>query len=95
MTAPVSSPAPGWYPDPTGPLQNRWWDGTAWTEHTQPLPPPAPHTAAPTGWSTAGSHAAVQQPDLLHRELPFTVKVVVGTLLVLLVLLVAGSMTQA
>ncbi|WP_313896883.1 DUF2510 domain-containing protein [Streptomyces sp. GC420] len=41
---------PGWYPDPghtgEGPLLERWWDGTAWTDHTRmpggyPVPPPA------------------------------------------------------
>jgi hypothetical protein len=27
---------PGWYADPSGPSgQQRWWDGTRWTEHTQ------------------------------------------------------------
>ncbi|MET9255949.1 DUF2510 domain-containing protein [Streptomyces sp. NPDC003717] len=38
------TPPPGWYRDPTAPHQERWWDGTAWTEHrrvpeapTQPL----------------------------------------------------------
>jgi len=25
----------GWYPDPSG-GGRRWWDGTAWTTHTQP-----------------------------------------------------------
>ncbi|MEU8956928.1 DUF2510 domain-containing protein [Streptomyces sp. NPDC048518] len=24
---------PGWYPDPAAPSVERWWDGTAWTEH--------------------------------------------------------------
>lgn len=27
-------PPAGWYDDPEGPGQ-RWWDGTAWTEHRQ------------------------------------------------------------
>lgn len=27
------SPPPGWYPDPSAPHLQRWWDGTAWTEH--------------------------------------------------------------
>lgn len=26
---------PGWYPDPNAP-GSRYWDGTAWTEHTAP-----------------------------------------------------------
>ncbi|WP_238420116.1 DUF2510 domain-containing protein [Streptomyces taklimakanensis] len=30
---------PGWYPDPghtgPGPVPERWWDGSAWTEHTR------------------------------------------------------------
>ncbi|MEE1764076.1 DUF2510 domain-containing protein [Streptomyces sp. SP18BB07] len=38
-----SSPPPGWYPDPSYPLTERWWDGTAWTDHRrqpeQPVPP--------------------------------------------------------
>lgn len=39
----------GWYPDPASPTSARWWDGTAWTDHTLPLdrivpvaPPPSP-----------------------------------------------------
>lgn len=34
---PIPYPAmfpPGWRPDPSGPHQFRWWDGTRWTEHT-------------------------------------------------------------
>lgn len=30
-------PPAGWYPDPTRPGQQRWWDGTQWTAHTAPL----------------------------------------------------------
>ena len=26
---------PGWYPDPGGSPQQRYWDGTRWTEHLQ------------------------------------------------------------
>ncbi|KFG07777.1 DUF2510 domain-containing protein [Streptomyces scabiei] len=41
-----SSPPPGWYRDPSYPLTERWWDGTAWTDHRrqpeQPVPPVLP-----------------------------------------------------
>jgi uncharacterized RDD family membrane protein YckC len=30
----MTSPAPGWYPDPHVPQQMRWWDGRAWTDDT-------------------------------------------------------------
>jgi hypothetical protein len=33
---PGGQPAPNWYPDPQDPAVLRWWDGTAWTPHTQP-----------------------------------------------------------
>jgi hypothetical protein len=28
----VTGPAPGWYADPSGHHQHRWWSGSAWTE---------------------------------------------------------------
>jgi hypothetical protein len=31
------APAPGWYPDPAGPGNLRWWSGEAWTEHLSPV----------------------------------------------------------
>lgn len=43
-----TTPPAGWYPDPTTPGTQRWWDGTQWSEHTAPLPGPGP-TGAPTG----------------------------------------------
>ncbi|HZF89194.1 DUF2510 domain-containing protein [Streptomyces sp.] len=36
------TPPPGWYRDPTAPHTERWWDGTAWTEHRR-APEPAGH----------------------------------------------------
>jgi uncharacterized protein DUF2510 len=38
---------PGWHPDPSNPGGAlRWWDGNAWTTHTQQAPPGAPAVAA-------------------------------------------------
>ena len=40
----------GWYPDPLGLPQLRWWDNHAWTEHVsdarQPMMPAQPAAAA-------------------------------------------------
>ena len=37
----MTSAAPGWYADSSNPTLLRWWDGTAWTEHTAPAQPAA------------------------------------------------------
>ena len=39
MTNPTTAPAglAGWYPDPGDQNQLRWWDGSAWSEHTHPV----------------------------------------------------------
>jgi hypothetical protein len=53
-------PTAGWYPDPAG-QGSRYWDGTRWTEHTQPLAPAPVAPASPQApWATAG--AATIQP---------------------------------
>jgi hypothetical protein len=49
LPVPASTPIPaGWYPDPAGSFQQRWWNGSAWTNdfaqyrptliHSAPLP---------------------------------------------------------
>lgn len=49
----MSQPTPqaGWYPDPSNAQQLRYWDGSTWTDHTQPnpqaAPPPPPAYVAP------------------------------------------------
>jgi uncharacterized RDD family membrane protein YckC len=63
----MTSPAPGWYPDPHVPTQMRWWDGSSWTddtyERTIPLdagPAPSARTGQPAQ-STAGGTAWTSQ----------------------------------
>lgn len=62
----------GWYAVPAEPGTMRYWDGSAWTEHRQPLPPAAgsvpiaapapaasaPAVPAPAHVSTAPAHAS-------------------------------------
>lgn len=38
----VAAPPSGWYPDPRGSDQLRWWDGTVWTTQLAPRPASAP-----------------------------------------------------
>lgn len=40
-TPPPAAPPAGWHPDPQGLPQQRYWDGSRWTEHTAPLQPQA------------------------------------------------------
>ncbi len=35
----LAASPPGWYSDPYGAAHLRYWDGTAWTDHTQAQPP--------------------------------------------------------
>ncbi|WP_432486543.1 RDD family protein [Kineococcus sp. SYSU DK018] len=63
----MSTPA-GWYPDPSHPAQLRWWDGSAWTEHTHAAPPGQGHGLdlrkdAPGG---AHGHPAPQDRPAQH-----------------------------
>lgn len=47
----------GWYPDPVGESDTRWWDGSAWTIHTSVLRPELvqPHAAGLTGLDGLGA----------------------------------------
>lgn len=45
----MSAAPPGWYVDPEDPTQQRFWDGTAWTNHR------APGSVAPLGLGASSS----------------------------------------
>jgi hypothetical protein len=68
MTSPT--PPPGWHPDPSEPGLIRYWDGTQWTEHTQPATEPTAEEPAPTG------AAEPDQPD--RAGVPRAVKIIGG-----------------
>jgi Host cell surface-exposed lipoprotein/Protein of unknown function (DUF2510) len=36
----MTQPTPGWYPDPSEPSRQRYFDGKAWTENYAPFEPP-------------------------------------------------------
>lgn len=53
----MSVPA-GWYPDPSNPGVDRWWDGATWTMHVRPGA--APSHAPPKPASTSPEVSAVE-----------------------------------
>ncbi|MGW7065430.1 phospholipid scramblase-related protein [Streptomyces sp. NPDC054855] len=56
MTTQSNTPA-GWYPDPQGaPQLLRWWDGSQWTQHTNP------------GQQAGGQQAAQAQPQQVPQQ---------------------------
>lgn len=66
-----SLPPAGWFADPQNPTQERWWDGTKWTEHRrnrEVAPPPAapapptymPPAAQPQAYTPAAYPAPAQ-----------------------------------
>ncbi|WP_186779460.1 DUF2510 domain-containing protein [Streptomyces salinarius] len=56
------TPPPGWYRDPSAPHLERWWDGTAWTEHRR--------TPEPAGYGPAagGAPGPEQQPASRYHQ---------------------------
>ncbi|CAL9614600.1 DUF2510 domain-containing protein [Streptomyces sp. Tu 3180] len=52
------TPPPGWYRDPHAPHLERWWDGTAWTEHRR-APGPAAGPVPPSPGGAGGRAGAV------------------------------------
>ena len=60
----MSTPA-GWFPDPENPGQQRYFDGTQWTEHRSPsaVMPQSPATAvpAPAAMTVEQRHAILER----------------------------------
>lgn len=68
----MSNPVQGWYADPAGTGQLRWWDGEQWTDRFQAAPaantdtdsvtPNAAGDAAATSETAAATASTVPQP---------------------------------
>lgn len=71
----------GWFPDPTGAPNQRFWDGAKWTEQTRPYPAPTSPTAATE---------AVEPPNGPKRGRKITLVVLALVALAGLVLAVRG-----
>ena len=59
----MSSQAAGWYDDPEDPAQQRYWDGTAWTDHRRPQQSPPPFQPAQHGQVYGGQPPVQPQPQ--------------------------------
>ena len=62
----MSGPEAGWYTDPEESANLRYWDGSAWTEHTAPGSEPPPAAAAPVSINVYDS--AVDLSQVLDPE---------------------------
>ncbi|MFT4283808.1 MAG: DUF2510 domain-containing protein [Protaetiibacter sp.] len=56
----------GWYPDPLGMPQLRWWDGRSWTSHISTAREAPVRSAAPTGYAEPDE----TRPRARHRAEP-------------------------
>jgi hypothetical protein len=78
----MAAHGPGWYPDRQHPHYERWWDGTAWSEHVRERPP-AVEPRAETRSSTPNTmevKAAAPKEGLLHKAWTHAVMTGVGIL---------------
>ncbi len=63
----------GWYPDPENANAQRWWDGSAWTEHTQLAEPQA-------GQPPTSGYPGTTQPQLASQWLRLAARIIDGLL---------------
>ena len=48
-------PVAGWYPDPAGTPQERWWGGLDWTDHLRDVPPGSGWSPTSIGMPSSGA----------------------------------------
>ena len=73
----MTGPPPGWYPDPAGTPQSRWWDGHQWSDHLQSIGLPQQSEGEAQEPIASASHRRKWRPSWLKWAV-----VVVAALLV-------------
>ena len=61
----TETPPPGWYPDPSSQFEQRYWDGSQWTEHV--VAPGTGQTTSPLQ-PAAGDHVRASSPQQVQRQ---------------------------
>jgi uncharacterized protein YxjI len=69
----MTTPAAGWYADPAGAFEQRWWDGRTWTEAVLNA---GQQTASPL--PTAAAPVQASRPEQVQRQVARTAGLVVG-----------------
>ena len=72
----MSEPAQGWYPDPSGAPQLRWWSGSDWTDYVVPYATQDQTVSSPT---VRAQHTEVDTRDEAMAASPDTVPLARGT----------------
>ena len=103
----MSNPVQGWYADPEGSDQLRWWDGTQWSDQFRPAPtgneavsdapsdPAAqvepPPTGAPVQVPAATKHTAAKPATKPIAQPPASQLITTGILGILVFFFIAGA----
>jgi len=103
----MSNPVQGWYADPEGSDQLRWWDGTQWSDQFRPAPtgneavsdarpqPAAqeefPPTGAPAQVSAAAKPTATKPATKPKAQPPASQLITTGILGILIFFFIAGA----
>lgn len=77
----MSNPA-GWYPDPAGQPQQRFWDGATWRDEVRPFP-------APNAASANAEGPATQKSDVTPKQ------TAIGCGVLLVLALILGSIMSS
>jgi hypothetical protein len=60
----ADAPRPGWYPDPTGGVRLRWWDGTDWSDDYRSRPSIGQLLLAEKAWEATQAAQRLTEPRL-------------------------------